>query len=159
MERIEKEHSYKTIYYKAWDGETFCDEQQCIAHENNPAVVAWKNVQSFLVRKTNAYRLAVIYIEDETPVYVFRPTSHKDIVALNDFLNIDAWGNRGSYEWVNDSYIGKDVFVLYDNYKEVHTLEEWVDIFKENLERVLNDEETDTDYDDDEEKIVREYHM
>lgn len=156
MERIEEEKTFKHTYYKAWDGTIFYDEKRCIEYESKPSVVAKKNVQSFLIRKFRQHRLSVIYTEDESTSYVFRPTCHEDIDALNTFISIDRWENVRKSKQIDDSYIGKDVFVFGDYSWEALSFEEMVDEFRDHLNYIIDSDETDIDYDDDEEKIVRE---
>lgn len=155
MERIEEERTFKNTYYKAWDGTIFHDEKRCIEYESKPSIIAWKNVQSFLVRKCKQWRLSVSYSEDEHEAFVFKPTCHEDIDALNTFISIDRWETVRKNKQIDDSYIGKDIFVFGEYSWEVFTLEEMVDEFRNYLNYIIDSDETDIDYDDDEEKIIR----
>lgn len=157
MERIEQERSFKTTYYRAWDGEVFSDEESCIEYENTPSVLAFKNVQSFMVRKFYEGKLSIIYSESETPAYIFKPTCSEDIAALNRFLEFDEWGHERpiGVNKVDNYYIDKEVFVVQDGLRKAYLFEDMVNEFKKQLNVIINDEEIDLDYDDDEEKIIR----
>lgn len=158
MERIEKEFKGTTVYYKSWDGEIFRNEEECIAHENKPTVKAWHDVQGFLIRKVTEYNMFSVFDlgEEQYPAYIFKPETHEDIVALNTYINTDQWGTYKGKEYVNDSWIGKNIFIYNPYTKIPHLMEDMVSEFKKHLEYVLNCDEIDTDYDDDEEKIIRE---
>lgn len=150
MEKIKTEAVvHERTYYKSWDGKYFDTEEACLAHENDPIIVAWKNVQSFLIRKTRESSLSYFYSESETEICIFKPTSSKDIEALNNLT-----GRK-----LDDSYIGKLIFVDFDNYRfgpTVFTIDEYVDAFKKSVQDCIDDEETDVDYDYDEDRIIRE---
>lgn len=155
MEKIEKEQLIKTTYYKAWDGTVFNREESCIKYESKPSVVAWKNVQSFLVRKFRQHRLSFDYSENETPAFVFKPTCHEDIDALNNFIRIDRWEHVRNINLLDDSYIGKEIFVFGDNSWNALSLDEMVNEFRNRLKDIIDDEEADMDYDDDNDRVIR----
>lgn len=140
---------HERTYYKSWDEKYFDTEEACLAYENDPIIVAWKSVQSFLIRKTWESSLSYFYSESDNEICIFKPTSSNDIAALNSLI-------RGRE--LDDSYIGKLIFVDFDSYRfrpNVFTIDEYVDAFKKSVQDRIDDEETDADYDYDEDRIIR----
>lgn len=155
MERIKREEMVKYEYFRSWDGVVFRTEEECLQHENSPTVKAWKGVQSCLLRKATMWKMFSVFdLEDESPVYIFRPTNHDDIKALNTYLNTSEYGVR-NVNRLNDLCIGKDIFVICSYTKTPYLMDELVTKFKKSLKYILNTDETDSDYDEEEEKIIR----
>lgn len=138
MKRIEREFTRveKEVYFEAWDGERFSDENACKEYENNARGVVGKKVQAFQVARVSEYDLFYAFGVggDDYPVQVFKPMSEKDIESLNQYMNMF----DKTAPLVEDSCIGQYV-ILNFNYEmdwvRARTLDNFLEEFKENFQK------------------------
>lgn len=151
MKKIEKEYTRveKEIYFEAWDGECFSNEDDCLAYERNALGVIGKKVQMFRIAKSNEYYLyeTLGTGSEDYEIEVYRPATSKDIESLNLYLNM----YNKDVALLSDDYIGKDVIVFFNYDKDwckAQTFDELIDElrkhFKKNILKETEEENEQT---------------
>lgn len=146
MKKIEKEYTRveKEIYFEAWDGERFKNEDDCLAYESNALGVIGKKVQLFRVTKTNEYYLfePLGLGGEDYDVEVYRPASAKDIESLNMYLNM----YNKNIGLLSEDCIGKEIIIFFSydrDWCRATTFDELVDELRNHFETkiIKKDEE------------------
>lgn len=158
MKRHVKKHEYTSIWYTADDGKVFNSEKACREYEADPHHKICAKVNKFLLRVIAKCHFVspFCYSEDyEEHVLIFKPRTHNDIEALNQYLNLKN-NNLKEKEYVDDSVIDKLVIVE-PGYiiTTVKSVDDYIKAFTDNIKELIDDEETDSDYDEEEEKVIR----
>lgn len=144
MKKIEKEYTRveKEIYFEAWDGERFKNEDDCLAYESNALGVLGKKVERFRVAKTSEYCFYEPFGVggEDYDVEVYRPANAKDLESLNLYMNM----YNKDVALLTDDYIGKDVIVFFSYDRDLwsaKTFDEMIDELRKHYKKNILKEE------------------
>ena len=139
MKRIEKEYTRveKNVYFEAYDGTHFTNEDECIKYESNAKAVAGKKVQAFLVKRTYSESIfSDFHATCDEKVEIYLPRNMEDVDALNNYLNFV----YSDYDVIGSECIGKYVVVDYsydEDWCRAQIFEDKIENFKKLFEKMV----------------------